>query len=154
MKRVLVRSVYDAFDYVMEHYYPAGQKEFVKREDTYAVISIQDTHTGGFGFEFKKTEYCKGVITLFFDDIVRPVEGAVLFSELQAREILDFIRAHMDVDTRLVHCYGGESRSRAVGAFAVKMLGGDNSAYFKTGHPNEHVYETLEAVWIDSVMGI
>ncbi len=50
MKRVLVRSVYDAFDYVMEHYYPAGQKEFVKREDTYAVISIQDTHTGGFGF--------------------------------------------------------------------------------------------------------
>ena len=112
MKRVLVRSVYDAFDYVMEHYYPAGQKEFVKREDTYAVISIQDTHTGGFGFEFKKTEYCKGVITLFFDDIVRPVEGAVLFSELQAREILDFIRAHMDVDTLLVHCYGGESRSR------------------------------------------
>ena len=94
------------------------------------------------------------MITLFFDDIVRPVEGAVLFSELQAREILDFIRAHMDVETLLVHCYGGESRSRAVGAFAVKMLGGDNSAYFKTGHPNEHVYETLEAVWIDSVMGI
>ena len=149
MKRVIVRSVFDAFDYVMDHYYPAGQKEFGKLKDTYAVISIQDTHTGGFGFIFKRSEFCKDVLTLYFDDIVEPVEGACLFSEVQANEIIDFIREHQDAETLLVHCYGGESRSRAVGAFAIKMLGGDNSSYFETGHPNEHVYDVLESVWID-----
>ena len=154
MKRVLVKSVYDAFDYVMSHYYPAGQREFAERADTYAVISIQDTHTGGFGFEFRENEFCKGVLTLYFDDIARPVDGAVLFSEEQAGKIIGFIRDHKYAETLLVHCYGGESRSRAVGAFAVRMLGGDNSAYFETGHPNEYVYDTLESVWIDSVMGI
>ena len=154
MKRVLVRSVYDVFDYVMEHYYPSGQKEFSERDDTYCVISIQDTHTGGFGFEFRENEFCKGVLTLYFDDIAGPVEGAVLFSEEQAKEIIDFVRAHRDADTLLVHCYGGESRSRAVGAFIVRMLGGDDSSYFETGRPNEHVYDTLESVWIDSMMNI
>ena len=89
------------------------------------------------------------MLTLYFDDIVEPVEGACLFSEVQANEIIDFIREHQDAETLLVHCYGGESRSRAVGAFAVKMLGGDNSSYFETGHPNEHVYDVLESVWID-----
>ena len=153
MKRVLVKSVYDAFDYVMSHYYPAGQREFAEKTDTYAVISIQDTHTGGFGFVFRRSEFCKDVLTLYFDDIVEPVEGACLFSEIQANEIIDFIREQQDAETLLVHCYGGESRSRAVGAFAVKMLGGDNSSYFETGHPNEHVYDVLESVWIDRIAG-
>ena len=53
-----------------------------------------------------------------------------------------------EVDTLLVHCYGGQSRSRAVGAFAVKMLGGDNSKYFTTGNPNQHVYDVLETAWL------
>ena len=154
MKRVLVKSVYDAFDYVMGHYYPSGLDEYSELTDTYVVISIQDTHTGGFGFEFKENEFCKAVLTLAFDDIVRPVEGAVLFSEEQAREIIDFIRKNKDAETLLIHCYGGESRSRAVGAFAVSMLGGDNSEYFETGHPNEHVYDTLESAWIDSVINM
>ena len=48
MKRVLVKSVFDAFDYVMDHYYPAGLEDLASRSDTYAVISIQDTHTKGF----------------------------------------------------------------------------------------------------------
>jgi hypothetical protein len=64
----------------MDHYYPAGLEEFAERKDTYAVISIQDTHTEGFGFRFTESATCKGVLTLYFDDIDRPVEGAVLFS--------------------------------------------------------------------------
>ena len=55
MKRVLVKSVYSAFDYVMEHYYPEGLEVNAERKDTYAVISIQDTHTGGFGFIFSES---------------------------------------------------------------------------------------------------
>ncbi len=148
MKRVLLKSVYDSFDYVMEHYYPFGMEEAAERTDTYAVISIQDTHTCGFGFVFTKNRYCKDVLTLYFDDIVSEVEGAVLFSDEQAERVIDFILNNKSAETLLVHCYGGQSRSRAVAAFAVRMLGGDNSKYFETGRPNEYVYDVLEAAWI------
>ena len=143
MKKILVRSVFDAFEYVMEHYYPAGMEEMVEKSDTYAVISIQDTHTDGFGITFSENKYCKAVLTLKFDDIVRPVEGAQIFTEKMAEEIIRFIRTNKDVETLLIHCYAGQSRSRAVGAFAVWFLGGDNSAYFKKYNPNEYVYEVL-----------
>ena len=56
MRRILVKSLNEAFDFVMDHYYPAGCEEDAKRKDTYAVISIQDTHTGGFGVTFRSEE--------------------------------------------------------------------------------------------------
>lgn len=145
MKRVLVKSIFDAFEYVMQHYYPAGMQEMVEKSDTYAVISIQDSHTDGFGITFSKNQYCKAVLTLKFDDIIRPVAGAQLFTEDMAKQIISFIRNNRDVDTLLIHCYAGQSRSRAVGAFAVKMLGGDNSKYFTRYSPNMYVYNVLEA---------
>ncbi len=147
MQKVLVKSVYDAFEYVMGHFYCFGQKELAERQDTYAVISIQDAVTGGFGFQFTETPFCKGVLTLQFDDAVDASEGAVLFDTAQAAQILDFIEAHRDADTLLVHCYGGQSRSMAVGAFAVKLLGGDNRRYFEGHSPNMHVYKTLDRAW-------
>lgn len=148
MKRVLVKSVFDTFEYVMAHYYPAGLEEMVERSDTYAVISIQDTHTGGFGVAFTTNQYCRDVLTLYFDDIDREVEGAILFTEDMAEEIIAFIRKNRKADTLLVHCYAGQSRSLAVGAFAVEMLGGDNSKYFSQGNPNMYVYDVLETVWM------
>lgn len=153
MKRVLVKSVFDAFEYVMLHFYPFGQKEMAEAHDAltdnYAVISIQDTHTQGFGFQFNENQFCKGVVTLYFDDIIREVDGAVLFTDDMADQIIDFIESHRkSVDTLLVHCYGGQSRSRAVGAFAVDMLGGDNARYFETGRPNQYVYDVLETAWV------
>ncbi len=147
MKRVLVKSVYDAFDYVMAHYSPVGLEDLATESDTYAVISIQDTHTGGFGFVFSENRFCRGALTLYFDDIENEVEGAVLFSADQAKQVIDFIQAHRRVETLLIHCYGGQSRSRAVGAFAVRMLGGDNSRYFREGKPNRHLYDTLMEAW-------
>ena len=111
------------------------------------MISIQDTHTEGFSFEFKKNKYCKDVLTLYFDDIVKEVEGAVMFNKEHAEKIIKFVKKNKAVDTLLVHCYGGESRSRAVCAFVAKMLGSDNSKYFETGHPNQIVYDTLMKVW-------
>ena len=74
MKRVLVKSVHGAFGYVMEHYYPFGMADEAAEQgaltDTYAVISIQDSHTDGFGVRFTENQFCKGVLTLLFDDIV------------------------------------------------------------------------------------
>ena len=147
MKRILLKSVYDAFDYVMEHYYPFGMEEFARYKDRYAVISIQDTHTDGFGFEFTENKFCAGVLTLFFDDITEDIEGAVLFKKDDANDIIDFVLNHRDIETILVHCYGGESRSRAVAAFIAEIFGGDKSEFFNTGRPNEHVYNMLKEVW-------
>ena len=149
MKRVLLRSVFEAFEYVMAHYAPVGLEEMAERSDVYAVISIQDTHTGGFGFTFNRTRFCTGALTLYVDDIEREVDGAVLFSDDHARQVIDFIEAHRDAETLLVHCYAGQSRSRAVAAFAVKMLGGNNAPYLRGGVPNRHIYETLERVYAE-----
>ena len=138
MKRVKVKSLADCFDYVTDGF----------ETDTLAIISIQKSADGGYGFRFVENSRCMGVLTLLFDDIERPADGLVLFSEEQARQIIDFIRAHRrDADTLLIHCYAGQSRSRAVGAFAVKMLGGNNAAYFQNASPNRHVYDTLLRVW-------
>ncbi len=147
MKQVLVKSVFDAFEYVIDHYYCFGMEDEGERKDSYAVISIQDAHTGGFGFRFTENQFCKGVLTLLFDDIVEESEGTKLFDAAQAEQIIDFIEAHRNVDTLLIHCFAGQSRSRAVGAFAVKMLGGDNSRYFTEGSPNSHVYRELDKAW-------
>ena len=147
MKRVLVKSAFDAFEYVMDHYYPFGLEDLVERADRYAVISIQDTHTQGFGFQFTTSKACADVLTLYFDDIDREVEGLHLFTEEQAMQIIAFIRKNKAVETLLVHCYGGESRSRAVGAFAMEMLGGSSEKLFSTGHPNLHVYDTLKKTY-------
>ena len=148
MKRVLVKSVFDAFDYVMDHYYPAGLEDLASRSDTYAVISIQDTHTKGFGLEFRENQFCKGVLTLYFDDIVKEVPGAVLFSRGQAEKILDFIHAQKKggyaADSLLC---GPVPFPGLWGLLRLKMLGGDNSRYFKTGTPNPHVINILEEVW-------
>ncbi|MCQ2555615.1 MAG: hypothetical protein MJ171_08190 [Clostridia bacterium] len=143
MKRVLVKSVFDAFEYVMDHYTPAGLEDMGEAKDTYAVISIQDTHTDGFGVEFTTSKYCEGVLTLHFDDIVKEVEGAVLFNTDMANEIIDFVEMNMDCDTLLVHCYAGQSRSMAVGLFVLHMLGRDNQEKLSRISPNMYVYNKL-----------
>ena len=153
LKRVIVKSVHGAFGYVMEHYYPFGMAAEAAEQgaltDTYAVISIQDSHTQGFGFQFTENQFCKGVLTLMFDDIVTEVEGAVLFNDDMADQIIEFIEQYKSsVDTLLIHCYAGQSRSRAVGAFAVELLGGDNSKYFEEGSPNQYIYDVLETAWV------
>ncbi len=142
----------------MEHYYPFGMADEAAEQgaltDTYVVISIQDSHTNGFGMQFTENQFCKGVLTLLFDDIVKEVDGAVLFDDEMADKIIDFIAEKKRVaDTLLVHCYAGQSRSRAVGAFAVEMLGGDNSRYFEEGTPNQYVYDVLETAWIRRQLG-
>lgn len=139
MKRILVKSVYDAFEYVMDHYYPYGLEEFALHKDSYAVISIQDTHTQGFGFRFAESSTCKGVLTLYFDDIVKEVEGAVLFSEKMADQIFEFVRKHESADTLLIHCYGGLSRSLAVGTFLSEIYG----LKVQEGNINQYVYGIL-----------
>lgn len=147
MKRLLVKSVHDTFDYVMDHYYPPELEGMAIRKDTYAIISIQDTHTDGFGIEFKKNHFCKDVLTLYFDDVVREVDGMTLFTEEMAHDIIEFVKKNRKVETMIVHCYAGKSRSRAVAASIAKHLGGNCEKYFQTGVPNRFIFDTMEEAW-------
>lgn len=138
IRRVKVKSLADCFDYVTDGF----------ETDKLAIISIQKSADGGHGFRFTENSRCVGVLTLLFDDIEAPAPGLTAFSEEQARQVIEFIRAHRrDAETLLIHCYAGQSRSRAVGAFAVKMLGGNNQAYFANYVPNKLVYDTLLHIW-------
>lgn len=140
--RVLVTSARGALKYVMLHFCEPGLTEFSEKTDSYAAISIQDTIGGGFGFELKENKYCKDVLTLYFDDIERPEPGLKLISCSQAASIVRFIKSHEhDVDTLLIHCFAGISRSRAVGVFAREILG--IPATNEQGY-NEYVYAVLK----------
>ena len=52
-----------------------------EKSDTYAVISIRDNHTGGFGVTFTPSHYCRDVLTLYLDDVIREEESVVLFTD-------------------------------------------------------------------------
>lgn len=151
MKKIVIKSLYDTFDYVMEHYYPYGLEEFAERTDTYAVISFQDSHTGGFGFEFKENRFCKGVLTLKVDDIYKPVDGLIFFDRSHAEKIISFVEEHDDVDTLIVHCYAGQSRSVAAGAYLMEYFGIDNTEILNSHSPNMHIYNTLKQYVIDEM---
>lgn len=106
MNSVIVKSVHGT---VMEHYYPFDMETEATKQgaltDTYAVIFIQDSHTGGFGVTFAENQFCKEVLTLYFDDIVTEVDESVLFEDDMAESIIDFIEQYKTmVDTLLVHC--------------------------------------------------
>lgn len=86
-------------------FYPNMQDEMARRTDAYAVISIQDTYTKGFGFEFNESRFCKDVLTLYFVDTVKEVDGAKLFDNERANQVIDFIQTHKkDVDTLRCIC--------------------------------------------------
>lgn len=143
--RILVVSARNALRYVMRHFCEPGVTEYAEETDTYVAISIQDTYGGGFGFELKKNKYCKDVLTLYFDDIEETEHRLKLISFPQAIAIVKFIKAHAeDVDTLLIHCFAGVSRSRAVGAFAREVL---DIPPNDEGDFNEYVYTILHRAW-------
>lgn len=146
--RILVTSARGALRYVMRHFCDPGETDWPEKTDTYAAISIQDTIGGGFGFELKENRYCKGVLTLYFDDIEEPYHNLELMNAMQAKQIIKFIKEHDDVDTLLIHCFAGVSRSRAVGVFANELL--NNPSTNELGY-NEYVYEMLQRVWFEMI---
>ena len=95
----------------------------------YIVISIRSTPSP---ITFTETDYLKGSLILQFADIepswVEENGGVeflkdktdvplMVFSEEMAKQIIQFVQDYQDVETILVHCDAGVSRSRAVGAY-------------------------------------
>lgn len=142
--KIKIMSVFDAFDYVLNHYAPYGLEDDSLFKDSFAIISIQDAQSNGFGFEFTESKFCKGVLTLEFDDVYKKVRGTVSFNKDMANQIIDFLEEYDGkVDTLIIHCYAGQSRSRAVGAFAKYFIGDDNTKLIENGSINMFVYDML-----------
>jgi len=66
-----------------------------------------------------------------------------LFTREQAASILRAVKRHANAERIIVHCGAGLSRSPAIAAALTKILGGDDSGYFKRYMPNMWVYRLL-----------
>jgi len=118
------------------------ESEIVK-DKSWAVISI--THVDDGWPEITETETCEGVLRLLFADIDELRGEYVLFDKNHAEQILNFVK-QMDsakVDTLIVHCKAGYSRSPAVAAALSEIYDQNSDAFFQYCRPNMHVYKVL-----------
>lgn len=91
------------------------------------------------------TENRVDLLQLSFKDIEFAGRDGGITDE-DARKILEFVDRNADkVDTLLIHCEMGVSRSPAVGAAVYHVLteGGDDSEFFQRFTPNRIVYRTI-----------
>ena len=67
-----------------------------------------------------------------------------LFTPAQAKEILSFVNRHKDeIQSIIVQCEGGMSRSAGVAAALSKIMNDDDARFFKGKTPNMLVYSTI-----------
>lgn len=129
-------------------------------ETSFAIISIQEPETEGNGIVFTETKACKRVMNLCFSDI-DPLffisnedkkrlnesiqRGTVkLFSEEDAKSIKSFFEDIKDnVDTLIVQCNAGVSRSSAIAAVLNLFANNKEKEYFDKSIPNMYIYNIL-----------
>lgn len=126
----------------------SAAKEFTC-DKPWAAISITTTD------EWPKLNKCQQVdlLQLSFADLDEITPSVAqnyphlvdkLFEESHAHQILDFVKKNWDkIDTLLIHCYAGASRSPGVGAAIAKILYGDDMEFFRRFRPNMRVYRTI-----------
>ena len=120
---ILICSAEDALRFVLSHFSDPKTGRSPQNTKPYAAISIQDSGSWNYGFQLTTNRFCRGVLTLQFDDFEEPESGVKLMNEEQAMQIIAFLRQYQNVDTMLIHCFAGRSRSAAVGKFAAELYG-------------------------------
>lgn len=63
------------------------------------------------------------ILRLQFDDKDQAGENVVLFDAAMAQKVLAFVHANEQLDTLVVHCLMGQSRSAAIALFIAELLG-------------------------------
>lgn len=121
----------------------AIQKSYVIDEDC-IIISINDINSERPIFAVNHS--IKGVLTLFFDDEEDVING---MKTPQAIRVVYFVNQWKNkVQTIIVHCGAGISRSAGVAAAIGKVLNGDDTFVFNNPKyvPNRNCYrKTLNA---------
>lgn len=117
----------------------------VTHDKPWAVISICNPGMDPVSFTCPNL---KGVLYLEFDDADRVQEGLTLFTMDHAKKVWDFVESLGEIDTLLVHCLMGLSRSPGIAAAIDKVLKGDDMHWFNergpTGKvPNRRVYRCM-----------
>jgi len=110
---------------------------------SWALISIYGNQRliSTFGLEDTLKDIgCVSFIDLKFDDItdkdplIFKGQPCILFNADHARKIINFLDSIKEIETLIIHCAQGISRSGAVGVFACRYLGLDENAY-RTANP-------------------
>jgi predicted protein tyrosine phosphatase len=91
------------------------------------------------------------LLQLSFWDIANPESSDIsdlrrknCFKAEQAKKILEFLKLNESkIETLLVHCEAGVSRSPAVAAAISKILWNEDEMYFKKYLPNGFVYKMI-----------
>ena len=105
-----------------------------------ALISIVDPESE----EMETDHSYDHAIYLRFHDIDRTISGYTTFDYEDAKFILEFYKAHRDVDEFVIHCGAGISRSAAVAAALSKIHTGDDMEFYGGRFiPNSLVYSMI-----------
>jgi predicted protein tyrosine phosphatase len=121
------------------------------------IISIYSS--GGLPADVRRNEFTRAVGSWCFDDLdhhpgpayVEVYGEPVMFNESMAEEILSFALDHLGVESIVVHCDAGISRSPAVAAALSVIFNGDDRSVLEGGSmyggrrfcPNSFVYTTI-----------
>lgn len=104
--------------------------EFVK----YAFICINDS-TGNFYHKPIFNDGHHNVLNLEFDDVITECEYKE-FTKEHAKQVIEFINNNKTVNSFMIHCAAGISRSGAIGQFILDYFSGDKDFFKKT---NRHI---------------
>lgn len=145
----------------------AVQYSYVAHMETSVILSICDSYDLSPKFKRMNFNGIKDVLYLSFDDVQLPSgeskryiwkkdEGLLLdtldnapyvvISEKDAKDIVSFVKKWYDkVDTIIVHCNAGISRSSGVCAAIMKAMTGDDSLIFENPKylPNTTCYKVV-----------
>ena len=110
-------------------------------DQPWACISISGRTEGQALINQKNLVDC---LFIQFDDVTMLLPEYKLFSTSQANQILDFVIEVWDkIETLMIHCHAGASRSPAVAAIISKIYYHTDKEYFDKYDPNKLVYNRL-----------
>ena len=131
----------------------AGREEIedgIPVRTSYVIISITDPDKRP--AKIPRATGFRAILRLQFHDAV-PVTDFTLPSEIvlmttdHAEATWQFVQRWCnEVETIVVHCEQGMSRSPAVAAAICQVLGGDGRQFFREYVPNRYIYELLMTV--------
>jgi predicted protein tyrosine phosphatase len=120
----------------------AVEAEDFECEDRWACISIATTEDTFIRIRKRRR---RALLQIAFADCCESLPGLILFDTDHAHDILDFVTQYWKrIDTLMVHCEAGISRSAAVAAAIARLKLRDESEFFEEPYiPNHFIYRTL-----------
>jgi len=121
--------------------------ETTDQKEPYFVISIVPWNCDE--AKIKESENLKDILRLSFDDTET---GKNAISSEQAEKIKDFVLFNLQkgVNSCIIHCLMGVSRSAGVGAAISKAINGEDDLFFKYYTPNMTCYRKVLNAFLEN----